>query len=255
MALRLAELIVPRVCANCGSAIPCESGELCLRCWDDLQQVIAASYCRTCGDDRAAYLLPEGQCTRCRLRTGGRRWDGFIKVGRYDGVLKSLILRFKHRFILDRLLGELLSHAILSRLDSASVDHWVPIPAHWRRRLLVGFQPTALLARSAVRPLGRRFEPVLAATRYVPPFHLREGMSAADRAEAVKGAFRPAGGCSLEGRTVCLIDDVTTTGATLREARRVVLEAGAQRVFAAVLATAASSRGSAGGLDQRVRRA
>jgi predicted amidophosphoribosyltransferase len=93
-------------------------------------------------------------------------------------------------------------------------------------------------------------EPVLEAKRFVPPFHLREGMSASDRAEAIKGAFGVAEGSRLEGRTVCIIDDVTTTGATLGEARRALQAAGAGRIMAGVVAKTSRLAVLPAGLDQ-----
>jgi predicted amidophosphoribosyltransferase len=61
-------------------------------------------------------------------------------------------------------------------------------------------------------------------------------MSAAQRAEAVKGVFDTATGAELKGKRVVIIDDVTNTGATLREAKRALKKAGAIPVAAAVLA-------------------
>ncbi|HVP12373.1 MAG TPA: double zinc ribbon domain-containing protein, partial [Phycisphaerae bacterium] len=222
----VADLVLPRVCAACGKSVAGNDSELCGDCWRELSLSVGGSYCESCGVDRVSYLLSDGRCTDCRARKARLRLDGFARVGRYDGALRQLILSFKRRFVLDRLLGRLLSQAILGRFDPAEVDLWVPVPAHWRRRLTVGFHPTALLARASVSAWGGRVEPVLVTKRFVPPFHLREGMSASDRAEAIKGAFGVARGYQLKGRTVCVIDDVTTTGATLGEAKRALQAAG-----------------------------
>jgi predicted amidophosphoribosyltransferase len=77
-------------------------------------------------------------------------------------------------------------------------------------------------------------------TRFVPP--LKAGMTAAQRAAAVKGAFRVPRRLDLSGRSVCLVDDVTTTGATLAEAKRALRVAGARRIYAAVLAKTSTLR-------------
>ena len=245
-------LVLPRVCAACGRTLRGDTGELCHDCWSELSRTVGGAYCSCCGEDRVSYLLRDGRCTRCRLKTNCFRLDGFARVARYGGVLKDLVLSFKRNFVLDRLLGRLLSQAIVGRFDPAEVDLWVPVPAHWRRRLTLGFQPTALLARSVAASLRGRIEPVLHARRYVAPFHLQEGMSIADRRAAIKGAFGLTPGCRLEGRTVCIIDDVTTTGATLAEARRVLQAAGAGRIMAAVLARASRDSADSVGLDRGV---
>ncbi len=206
--------------------------------------VVGGAFCRTCGDDRVENLLKDGQCTRCRLKQPGLRFHGFARVGRYDAALKSLVLRFKHRVILDRLLGRLLTDAIRGRFDPGEVDIWAPVPSHWRRRMAVGYQPTYLLSRAAVAAWRGRVEPVLVARRYVPPFHLQPGMSSVKRAQAIHGAFCVAKGYRLAGKTICVVDDVTTTGATLAEARRALREGGVKRIYAAVVAKVSSGQGN-----------
>lgn len=193
-----------------------------------------------CGEDRQEYLLTDGQCTKCRVGGRWEHFDGFVRVGRYEGPLRQLILSFKRRFVLDDLLGRLLAEAIMGRFDPAQVDFWIPVPAHWRRRLTVGFQPTFPLASAAAEKWGGAVKPVLAATRYVVPFHTRAGLTAKARADAIRGVFRGVRKYDLAGRTVCIVDDVTTTGATLREARRVLRASGAKRILAAVLAKTAA---------------
>ncbi len=235
---------MPRQCATCDCAIEHGPGELCGDCGQALAAVVGGAFCRTCGDDRIESLLKDGQCTRCRLKQGGLRFDGFARVGPYDAALKTLVLQFKHRVILDRLLGGLLADAIRGRFDPSEVDLWVPVPSHWRRRMAVGYQPTYLLSRAATAAWHGRVEPVLVARRYVPPFHLQPGMSSRARSQAIHGAFRVAKGYRLEGKTVCVVDDVTTTGATLAEARRALMDGGVSQLFAAVVAKVSSIQGN-----------
>lgn len=234
------DLAVPRLCAGCGKAVGEAAGELCARCALELAAVVGGQYCVTCGEDRGPHLLIDGRCAACRHGGSGHRFDRFVRVGRYADALQRLVLRFKRMFILDRLLGGLLADAIQGQFDPRLVDCWVPVPSHWWRRLTVGFQPTALLAGAAVREWCGCVEPALKTTRYVRPFHLSGVMTAAQRAKAIQGAFRVVRPSLVEGRTVCVIDDVTTTGATLAEARRAIRHAGARQVFAAVVAKVSS---------------
>ena len=199
---------------------------------------VGGPYCRTCGDDRGPHLLVDDQCIACRLKKEGHsRFDGFARVGQYSGALRSLILRFKKEFVLEKLLGRMLGEVIGASFDLSEIDLWVPVPSHRWRRMQRGFQPTALLADQATRPWKKNAEPVLTMTRYVPPFH--KAMTASQRVDAIKGAFKVASADFVKGRTVCIVDDVTTTGATLAEARRTLRSAGTARIFAAVLAKTA----------------
>ncbi len=157
--------------------------------------------------------------------------------------MRVLVLRFKREYVLDRFLGGLLGKAIEGALDGGRVDAWVPIPSPFRRRLQRGYQPTALLAGAASRLGAGPVVPALRMARYVPPFH--RSMPAEARARAIRGAFRTSRLASIRGRTLGLIDDVSTTGATLREACRVLRGAGATGLVAAIVAKTALGDGRA----------
>lgn len=229
---RVSDLVIPRLCAACGCRMGLSADELCGACWTELSTLVSARHCRGCGSDAGPHLLIDGRCTHCRMKRGA--FDLFVRVGPYAGVLRSLVLRFKREFVLDRLLGRLLRDALTGSLEFSDIDHWVPVPSHWRRRLWRGFQPTSLLTRAAIPKGAGTAESLLAMTRYVPPFHHK--MTSGDRSKAIAGAFRLARGGVVRKSNVIIIDDVSTTGATLREAARVMRAGGASKVFVAVVA-------------------
>lgn len=247
---RVLDLVVPRSCAACDRSIGDGTDRLCEACALELSRLVGRPWCSTCGDDHGPHLLIDGRCTACRLRRNERAFDRFVRVGPYQGVLRGLILRFKHRYVLDRFLGRLLAAAVTGRFDPGEIDCWVPVPAHWRRRLAVGYQPTALLARAAATECGGRWVSALRMTRYLRPFHQSGPLSASRKRELLHGAFQVARPSAVSGRTVCVVDDVTTTGATLLEARRALRAGGACRVFAAVLARAGSAEDGAAAILQ-----
>lgn len=247
---RVLDLIVPRCCAACEQPVGDGGAHLCPACAIELSNLVGRPYCSTCGDDRGPHLLIDGRCTDCRGRRNDRAFDRFVRVGPYQGVLRRLILRFKRRFVLDRFLGQLLASALSGRVDPREVDCWVPIPAHWRRRLAVGYQPTALLARAAAGECCGRCVAAVRMTRYLRPFHQSGPLSVARKRELLRGAFQVVRVSAVAGRTVCLVDDVTTTGATLTEARRVLRGAGAARIYAAVLARAGGTEDMEAGVNE-----
>lgn len=237
---RAADLVVPRLCAGCGAPVGLDGAPWCAGCARELAALVGGDYCRACGEDANPHLLIDRRCGACRLRTTGRlRFEQFVRAGRYAGALRVMILRFKREFVLEDLLGHMLADAIQAALDPREVDLWIPVPSHWLRRLRRGFQPSFLLTRRAVRRWGGRAEPALVMTRYVREFHVAQALSRQQRAKAIAGAFRLSARASVAGRTVCLVDDVTNTGATLAEAKRALRAAGAGRLFAAVLAKTA----------------
>jgi ComF family protein len=156
----------------------------------------------------------------------------------YAGPIARAIARFKyeHRPDLARPLGDLLSHA-LSATRSALVDRLVvPVPLHPTRLAERGYNQSALLARRVGHRLG--LPCLLRALARNRDTRHQARLDRASRAANAAGAFvLPAAG-PVRGRRVLLVDDVRTTGATLRACRAALLAGGAADVTWAVVAQA-----------------
>ncbi len=114
-----------------------------------------------------------------------------------------------------------------------TVDVIVPVPLHPQRRRERGYNQSALLARELARHTS--LPVVEGALLRVTPTQPQVGLNAAERVENVRGAFR-CGGDDLSEQRVLLVDDVLTTGATLRACAQALLEGGAQGVWGLTLA-------------------
>lgn len=132
-----------------------------------------------------------------------------------------------------RLLSGYLVAAIEGAADIPAIDALVPIPVSRFKKLTVGESSVRVLAGRVGRHLRVPTEEVLRVVRPGPP---QRGLSATDRWENVRGRFGLARGADVSGARVCLIDDVSTTGATLHETAKVLKAGGAASVVAAVLA-------------------
>lgn len=128
-------------------------------------------------------------------------------------------------------LGRLLCDAV--RRSGFVVDAVVALPLHPQRQRERGYNQAELLARQFGYPL---LTDVLVRYRYRPPQAL--AASPEERAKNIAGVFgvRKNKTDLLQGKSVLLVDDVCTTGATLREAARVLRAAGAYQVYGAVVA-------------------
>ncbi|MBW8882460.1 MAG: ComF family protein [Asticcacaulis sp.] len=155
----------------------------------------------------------------------------------YDEASRGIILGFKH--------GDRLDHApmLVRWLERAGADLWpdadaiVPVPLHRSRLRTRRYNQAAELARPLARRLGRDYLPdALIRTRATRP----QSNSPDARWENVRTAFALRPGANVADKRIVLIDDVFTTGATLRACARVLREAGAAQVTAAVLARVAS---------------
>jgi ComF family protein len=156
----------------------------------------------------------------------------------YGGAVARAIARFKYerRPDLARPLGDLLWRAVEPDADALSGAIVVPVPLHPRRLAERGYNQSALLARRLAGRLGARVAPLaLARTRDAPA---QATLDRRDRLSNLQGAFRAREADRVRGRTVLLVDDVRTTGATLACCAEALAAAGAAGVAAAVLAQA-----------------
>ena len=239
----LMELICPSHCLVCSRSISDNHAWLCPACWAELQENLQAQPCPVCGHNVGSYALLKGRCHRCQKRRPVVR--RVVRVGDYQKILRELILTLKFRRAgrLDLFLGDLLATAVAAASDYRQIDFLVPVPLHWRRRWSRGYDQAELLARAAatqLRPHGLSL-PVrtdLVRIRHTPP---QTSLSPTERLINLRGAFAVRPGHPFTGRHICLIDDVTTTGTTLRVAAQTLRKAGAKSVRAAVLAVAANN--------------
>ena len=222
----LSVLLSP-ACAACDELLHHPTrGPVCDRCWQSILP-LTPPLCDRCGDPLATWRpagLPMACCPRCRRSP--RLVDRARAVGVYDGALRAIVhaLKYDGRRSLARPLGRLMRERGADLLDGAACV--VPVPLHPSRRRQRGFNQAADLARH----LGVPVQPAL---RRVRATATQTGLPAAQRNRNVRGAFAAAGVArKLSGRAVVLIDDVSTTGATLEACARALKEAGVAEVRA-----------------------
>jgi competence protein ComFC len=208
------------VCGDCLAKLAPRRGPLCPRCGRFLEGPDEAHTCARCLEDPPAFSLHRS-------------------CGAYGGTLKDVILLFKYRKYAP--LGRPLARFAAGALGSdpelwAGADLLVPVPLHPSRRRERGFNQSKLLARELARLKGLDvLDGSLVKVRNAPA---QAGLRAAERERNVVGAYAVRRPSRLRGRTLVLVDDVTTTGATLRACARVLKAAGAKDVRAATLAQA-----------------
>ncbi len=142
---------------------------------------------------------------------------------RYTGRSAQAVKRLKYSrsTALARPMAELMASGYSELLEVP--DAIVPVPIHWTRRSMRGFNQAELLCR--LMPPELVFPSVLKRVRATRP---QVGLSADERLRNLDRAFAVT--CDVSGLNVLLVDDVLTSGQTARECARVLLEAGAREV-------------------------
>jgi ComF family protein len=236
LARGLGELLYPPACLVCAGGLPDRPGAyFCDPCLHELTGD-PHSACPRCAASIGPYAVVEGGCSRCREHSFP--FERTFRLGSYGGLLREVVLRLKHHSGegLAELMGELWAERYRMALASSMPDLVVPVPLYWWRRWRRGYNQSAAIAHG----LGQRLKlPVvptcLRRIRHTPQ-QSHQPFSA--RPVNVRGAFRARGRPPLKGRTVLLVDDVMTSGATAAEAARSLRAAGAARVLVAILARA-----------------
>ncbi len=225
---RLIDLVAPHSCRGCGhtGAVLCERCKIynkeqreaiCPLC----RMVVAQSY------ENGGKLV---KCPNCEMEL-----LGLWAVGWRRGVLKKLVSEFKYESVraIGEVLAEMLNEAIpdLAKIlpEGAEVVV-VPLPTigkHVRRR---GLDHTLILARKLAKKRGWKCEQVL--TRVVDTVQV--GAKVKERREQAERAYKVSQGVDSR-KYYLLLDDVWTTGASMKAAERVIREAGATKVMGAVI--------------------
>ena len=233
----LADLVAPVACPICEAEA--RGFPVCPCCRGELLDAASTPACPRCALAVGPWARLDRGCSACRGKPLG--FDAALALAPYQGPLRDLCLRLKHRrdAWLARWLAELLVDARPSAFRAESDRDpralVVPVPLHWRRRLERGYNQAEALADALARCLALRSSRPL---RRVRATAILAGAGRSERAERLRGAFRARPGRSLDGRTVLLVDDILTTGATCGSAARALKGAGAARVVAVVIARA-----------------
>ena len=198
--------------------------------------------CPTCGAIVAVHASYKGRCRLCYATKF--HFSQAVCINNYGGLMQELVIRMKGRRdeCLAMQLGTLLGYE-MERLDLIEqVDVMAPVPTHWMKKFRNGFQASELICRRASKITGiPQVNALMKATR---PTEKQGMLSDLQRLDNVKGAFafNPFFAEKIKGKTVALVDDVMTSGATADQCAKALKKAGAANVVVAVVARGAKAQ-------------
>ncbi|MFA4995909.1 MAG: ComF family protein [Patescibacteria group bacterium] len=220
------EIFFPKRCVDCGK--PAEHF-VCSDCIKSIEKN-KTSTCPDCGK-----ISQSGKyCQKCKKKNG-IYLTGLIAAARYEiGPLKEMVHHLKYSGITS--LAELLGELMAERLERETLKSGlvlVPVPLHRKREFTRGFNQAELLARHISERLNIPGGLALTRTKNTPS---QVTLSGDLRKTNLINVFRCDDIELITGKTVLLIDDVTTTGSTLNECAKVLKQNGAKNVYGVVVA-------------------
>ena len=226
-------VVYPPHCVVCGRPVGGDEDRyLCRGCIARIQFVVEPT-CPRCGHEVGEYT-PGTRCLVCRNLP--MRFDRAVAAAHHTGAVREMVLAFK--FAAQQHNAFPLSKLLAARLADTEIPEKaqfiVPVPLHRRRLRSRGFNQSEVLARELGERLGL---PVLTGKlrRVIDTPPQTRATSAAQRRANVKGAFAVRSRKAVDGRTLLLVDDVLTTGATTSECAGVLKRAGARHVYVATV--------------------
>jgi ComF family protein len=229
---RLIDVALPPHCLACERRVASE-GTLCADCWGRLR-LIEKPYCAQLGIP-FAYDLGAGALSAEAI-ADPPPFERCRAVAAFDEVARRMVHGLKYR---DHLELAIWMGAWMARAGAeliAEADVIVPVPLHRRRLWWRRFNQSASLAKQIADMSGKRLAP--GALNRIRATRQQVGLSGPERDRNVRGAFRvrPSERTGIADRRVLLIDDVYTTGATVKAATRALKRAGASAVDVLVFA-------------------
>jgi len=232
----LADILFPPACVVCEKILEADLHfSFCPACFSEIR-FISPPLCPRCGLPYFAEAESDHPCGDCLSRK--QYFTSVRSLGVYETSLLKAIQRFKYQGNLHagESLGSLMAAFSRHAFDVGEYDVLMPVPLHLERLRERGFNQSLVLARAMAQKFSVELDfMTLRRTASTAP---QTGLKKEERAANVRGAFKIENGHRVKGKKVLLIDDVYTTGSTVRECARILTRAGAGRVGVLTLARA-----------------
>ncbi|MHA7138081.1 ComF family protein [Rossellomorea arthrocnemi] len=168
------------------------------------------------------------QCLDCDRWESDYEWKGVLRQNeslyQYNDFLKEYLARYKYRG--DYVLAKSFAHTLKKYIEKSEIDIVIPIPLSDERLYERGFnQSTALLEEAEVRP-----------SCLLTRFHSEKQSMKTRKERLQQEQVFQLGEVDVKGKSILLFDDIYTTGTTLRQAAKLLKEAGAAEVSSLTLA-------------------
>ncbi len=229
--LSMLSLLYNNNCAYCNAELESliNTG-LCQHCWDNIRK-IKEPVCLQCGmpfHNPKNCSVVRHKCSHCL--SCNSPYSFCRSSALYTDEFRKAIHSFKYEgnFSAGKKLGQLLSETYQAHTVFHCCDLISFVPLHWKRKRERQFNQSELLAKMLSKNSNKPLQSVLKRDRNTTPQTL---LSSEMRKKNLKDAFSVTNATYIDGKTILLVDDVYTTGSTVKECSRTLLKGGARRVL------------------------
>ena len=228
------EILWPRSCPLCGGKSDRENRHICSSCMARIEWYETSGVCNVCETPIAAETGHDFVCDSCKRSRPAYEYcrSAAIYAPPFDEAIR--IFKYGKGTWLADDFADFLEGAAKSKLPYCEIDCIVPVPLHHSRLRARGYNQSELLAAELARRLDRRLDTAsLVRVRDTPQ---QARLSFEERTANVKDAFKAEKKEFVKGRTVLVVDDVTTSMSTLNQCAQTLKDAEAKAVWCLTLA-------------------
>ena len=231
----LFQFFLPPQCPCCERLLEEDQQGFCSNCLSEIRW-IEPPFCSICGIPFISKEVESHPCGACvthrKYFTMARAW------GAFEGSLQEAIHRWKYegKTRLTPFFAEWMVKGLNRYWEPDSLDLLIPVPLYTQRLRERGFNQALLLVKELSRRTGIPYRKTILQKK--KPTIPQVNLSGAEREKGLRGAFHIIRNEELLGKSVLLVDDVYTTGATVNECSKVLLRGRAERVDVLTLAHA-----------------
>ncbi|OGU70847.1 MAG: hypothetical protein A2V93_03110 [Ignavibacteria bacterium RBG_16_34_14] len=218
------DFLLPRFCASCSQKLLADEIVVCPGC---LSKIKFAE------DERIKSEF-------ARKFSSGNIISDFISlyVFEKDKELQHIIhsLKYNKRFTTGKFLGRILAENLKQKIAGWKIDYIIPVPLHHLKKAERGYNQSFYIAKGLGKGLN-----IPVADGFIKRKKFTESqttMNLKERQEYIEGAFKAKRNLNLKEKNILLVDDVITTGSTVLECGKVLLKAGANKIYAVSVAIA-----------------
>jgi ComF family protein len=224
LAGELLDFVVPRFCLHCEEHLPVDQFFLCNNCLHhetrlDTLRLIDYLY------ERFEFELVTWMFSVVKFE----EWSAFRTMVHF--------LKYKGLYHAGRYLGEILGTELKSKMDTGEIDFMIPVPLHRLKLIERGYNQSLLIAKGVSLVTGIPInQKAIIRARYTAAQVETETKD--ERHSNIKGAFKVVDSRKIEGKNILIVDDVITTGSTIREVATELKNSDANELYAASILVA-----------------